>query len=88
LSRVSEILDRRNREGLAAQAAKPIDRTPSAREQRRVAMPIVASFVDAMREHFPDLHVLYATENGHVWGTPQPKGLTLKEIDWHPQEKA
>jgi hypothetical protein len=46
------------------------------REERRQMMPECAAFTDAMREHFPNLRVLYASENGREWGEKQPEGVT------------
>ncbi len=56
------------------------------RLERRAAMPICTSFIDAMREEFPNLTVLYANENGVTWGDLQPEGVTA--VVGKPQEKA
>ena len=36
----------------------------SEREKNQQAMPLCAAFVAEMREHFPELTVTYASENG------------------------
>lgn len=50
------------------------------REERRKAMPECTSFIDAMREHFPDLTVIHAKENGHEWGEVPAQGVPLSEM--------
>jgi hypothetical protein len=72
-SRMAEILERRKREAIES------------RKERAKNMPACADFVRVMREHFPDLKVLYASENGHEWGEPQAQGVPLSD-SWKPHE--
>jgi hypothetical protein len=47
------------------------------REERRKAMPTCAEWIDHMREHFPDLTVIYAREGEQSWGEPAAQGVPL-----------
>jgi hypothetical protein len=47
------------------------------REERRKVMPTCAEWIDEMREHFPELRVLYARENQHTWGESEGEGVPL-----------
>jgi hypothetical protein len=43
-------------------------------------MPACTRFVDAYRELFGEIRVLYATENGHEWGERQPEGVMARDM--------
>lgn len=62
---MQHILEKRKREALER------------RKQRRKEMPLCVKWVEAMREHFPELRILYAKENGYEWGEKQPRGVPM-----------
>ena len=65
---MSEILRRRSLE------------VKESRKRRRENMPVCAKWTDEMRQHFPDLQVLRAEENGHTWGEEQAQGVPLIDL--------
>lgn len=50
------------------------------RQERRKAMPECTAVIDSMRQHFPGLRVLYASENGHKWGERSAEGIPATEM--------
>lgn len=67
--------------------SRRVSEAQKSRAERRTLMPECAAFTDALREHFPDLRVLYASENGIEWGEKQPEGVKLSDMTppWFPK---
>lgn len=62
---------------------KGFDMSEMSREEKRVwvneNMPTCAAVAASFREVFGDVRMVYASENGHVLGTPGPEGVKLSE---------
>lgn len=63
-------IDRINQK--AAEAALSMEER---RQRKRAAMPQIATWIDDVRQDFPEAQVTHARENGHEVGRKSPQGV-------------